>query len=219
MFGKDKIKGHNRVTKGKSGFKVTRIGDFLRKKKDNTKRNLVVGAGVVALGTGLLLKRKGIGLTQIKNKLKAVTANTPKYPNGAKIRSKGSDMVVKKDFDQLSDPWETPIQYKVSKDLLRPKRRGNLTRKDMLVVSDRRKVTESVTNMSKTQKNYDSLSPEMKATVQMEKALVRPQRTSSKGRPPERTTLKRVLDKPIEKATRKVRDRLLREKVIKDSRE
>ena len=222
MFGKDKVKGYNRVIKGKSGFKVSRIRDFLRKRDDKKKRNLALGLGTVAvlgIGASLLLKKKGTGLAQIKNKLKATTSNTPKYPKGASIGNKASEMVVKKNFDKISDPWETPIEYTVSKNLLRPKKRGSLIKKNMLVVSDKSKVTKSVASMSKTQKDYDSLPLGMKVTVQMEKALARPNKVSIVGRPPERTTLKEVLNKPIEKATRKVRDRMIREKAIKESRD
>ena len=65
MFGKDKVKAHNRLSKSKSGYRVIRVTDFLRKKdkNDHTVRNTVLGVGAIGalgVGTALLLKKKGI---------------------------------------------------------------------------------------------------------------------------------------------------------------
>jgi hypothetical protein len=72
MFNKDKVKGHSRISKGKSGFKVIRVKDFFRKKltlgnkkdeKDNKVRNIALGAGATAalgIGASLLLKKKRV---------------------------------------------------------------------------------------------------------------------------------------------------------------
>lgn len=67
MFEKSKVKGYSRLSKSKSGFKVIRVKDFLRKKdeKDHTVRNTVLGVTAISalgIGTALLLKKKG-GIT------------------------------------------------------------------------------------------------------------------------------------------------------------
>ena len=140
MFGKDKVKAHNRVIKGKSGFKVTRIGQFLRKKdENNTKRNLAIGTAAVigAGGVALLLRKKGLNT---KSLLKT------KYPKGVTVKTKNvvedikpktsppKTEVVKKQFDPLPDPWDTPIvkpKMRSAKLLVKkPTTQNRLRRKD-----------------------------------------------------------------------------------------
>jgi len=264
MFNKDKVKGYNRLNKTKKGFKVSRVKDFLRKerKKDNTKRSIVLGIGataVLGIGTGILLKRKGI--SKVSGILNSAKSTTPKYPKGTTIKVKSNPVsstnlsqstpskssIIQK-YNQLPDPWSTPIASRpgvrstklltkknVNQNRIRvkdiknntkeetisstTKQRGNLTRK-----ATKNKVVTSVVNMRDTQRNYDSLPTEMKAIVQIEKALARPKKSGGLGRPPERTSLKTILDtsnkapieKVIGKAKRKVRDRLVREKLIND---
>jgi len=82
MFGKDKVKGHSRLIKGKLGFKITRIRDFLRKKDDSKKRNIAIGtAAATVIGAGgiaLLLRKKGVNINSAKSLLKKSTKVTPK---------------------------------------------------------------------------------------------------------------------------------------------
>ena len=122
MFEKDKVKGHNRLVKTLKGLRVTRVNEFVRKeKKDNTKRNIVLGAAATGLGVGavLLLKKKGINKTPFtKNLLTSAKSNTPKYPKGTTIRVKDlktKSAVVTDKFDQLPDPWTTPIASRLGK--------------------------------------------------------------------------------------------------------
>jgi hypothetical protein len=142
MFGKDKVKGHNRIIKGKSGFKVTRIGDFLRKKDDNSKRNLAIGVGAVGIlgvGTALLLKKKGMkfpGQMAKKNSLAnnkvnenvVVPKNNSTITPGEKfIKEMDEDFgvlptttkpKVSKQVDHvIEDPWTTPIKTKINKSI------------------------------------------------------------------------------------------------------
>lgn len=233
MFNKDKVKGYNRLNKTKNGFKVSRVKEFFRKerKKDNTKRNIVLGIGATAalgIGTGILLKKKGVGIGKVKGLLNSAKSTTPKYPKGATIKVKSnpvsstnisqptpSKSTIIQKYDQLPDPWSTPIASRSGIRGTKLLTKKNLTRK---------RVVSSVVNMRDTQRNYDSLPTEMKAIVQIEKALARPKKGGGLGRPPERTSLKTILDtsnkapieKVIGKAKRKVRDRLVREKLIND---
>lgn len=317
MFKKDKVKRHNRLIKTKSGFKVTRIGDFLRKRDDNKKRNIVIGTAAVigAGGIALLLRKKGV-------KVNSLLKKSTKYPKGAKVvvkdvvedirpsinntpssnnvfskkdlekykkpvveprpkktsnststsNSSKTDVVtpIKKDFDPLPDPWKSPIpskyQNRGSKLLVRKEVSQNRIRAKEAVTSDpwstpvkssikestekvvqetnsikllspaksklkpeprgkllrpksNTKVEESLVNMRNTQKNYDSLPLDMKVTVQMEKALTRPIKSSNLGRQPDTKGLKVILgnseklpiEKVISKAKRKVSDRLKRQ--------
>ena len=290
MFGKDKVKGHSRLSKGKSGFKVIRVKDFFRKKDENSNRNRNIALGTAAVigvgGVALLLRKKGL--------LKSAMSNSPKYPKGTTIKVKDivkpvtesrpivnirpknpitikSKVVapIKKQFDPIPDPWETPLLIpkkallKISKrasgirkktgfskvsdpwetsiksnlkkeptELLVKKEGIKLLspakvkpRKNLLVPSKKDKVTSSVINMRNTQRDYDSLDIPMKATIQMEKALTRPIKGSLLGRPPDKKGLKAILDtgnkadvkqveKVITKATRKVRDRFKRNKLL-----
>lgn len=313
MFGKDKVKGHNRIIKSKSGFKVTRIGDFLRKKDDNRKRNIAIGSAAVigAGGIALLLRKKGV---KINNLLKKSTKVTPKQTtvvpknvvskvedikpsisnnassnNGfsksalekykkpvveprpvVNIQPKKSStpktetvVTVKKDFDPLPDPWNTPIpkpKMRSAKLLVKkPTTQNRLRRKDsipdpwttpiknknnnsseMLVKPKSEEIKLLTTPLtSKSRDNllrskgttakervisrlvdgYATLPLPMKVTLQMEKALTRPIRSSNIGRPPDTKGLKTILDNsnktPIEqvisKAKRKVGDRLKRQ--------
>jgi hypothetical protein len=218
MFNKDKIKGHNRLNKTKKGFKVSIVKDFFRKerKENNTKRNIVLGIGATAalgIGAGLLLKRKGIGIINS-------TKSTTKYPKGTAKNSPVSSLTKStiQKYDQLPDPWSTPIPSRSAIrgiKLLKTKSRDRKLASSMVV---------SAKNMERTQEAYNSIPTEMKAIVQIEKVLARPKKGTGLGRPPERTSLKTILDtsnktpidKVITKAKRKVRNRLLREKLIND---
>ena len=228
MFNKDKVKGHNRLNKTKKGFKVSIVKDFFRKerKKDNTKRNIALGVGATAalgVGAAIILKKRGISKPSLnKNILNSAKSSTPKYPKGTTIKITNSPVpskssVIQK-YDQLPDPWTTPIASRSGirgTKLLKTKARGRKLASSMVV---------SAKNMERTQEAYNSLPIEMKAIVQMEKALARPKKGLGLGRPPERTSLKTILDtsnkapidKVITKAKRKVRDRLIREKLIND---
>ena len=137
MFGKDKVKAHNRVVKGKSGFKVIRVKDFLRvdrpplrrKEDDNRKRNLAIGAGVVlgAGGIALLLRKKGIkfpGNIVKENNLAKATEKviTPKDTVSAgekfiKQMDEEFASVIKApkiEKDIIPDPWKTSIETKIN---------------------------------------------------------------------------------------------------------
>ena len=297
MFEKSKVKSYNRLSKSKSGFKVVRVKDFLRKRdeKDNTVRNTVLGVAAIStlgIGTALLLKKKG-GikfpgklaeknlLTKVNNKLltpkqkipltnKVVdvktsivkkidnvvtptgkkndipelrdfwnTKNTPgtkMLENGdrlLKVSKRTSGIRKKTGFSQISDPWSTSIKSPIKKTtekivqetenikllpsaipLLKPKSRGNL-----LKPKSNSKVEESLVNMRNTQKNYGSLPLPMKVTLQMEKALTRPIKSSNLGKQLDTKGLKVILgdseklpiEKVISKAKRKVGDRLKRQ--------
>ena len=88
MSEKSKVKGYSRLFKSKSGFKVIRVKDFLRKKdeKDNTGRNILLGVGaVIGAGGVALLLRKNINSKALLKK----ASNTPlKYSKEATVRVK-----------------------------------------------------------------------------------------------------------------------------------
>lgn len=146
MFGKDKVKAHNRLTKSKTGYKVIRVHDFLRKKdkNDNTVRSNVLGVtGIAALGIGtaLLLKKKGIkfpGQVTDKNPLLSKKPSSPikvieetvGTPPKNPVKS-GKEFIAQMDeewgigkkkvnsnsaFPKIDDPWETPILTKIQKE-------------------------------------------------------------------------------------------------------
>jgi len=142
MFGKDKVKGHNRLIKSKKGLKVTRIGDFLRKKDNNEKRNLAIGVGVTAalgLGAGLLLRKKGI---KFPAKIKSTTTKNPieviEEVVGTPPKTKpisGKDFIQQMDDELkiipdttktkvptkeledtvITNPWDSPIETIIEK--------------------------------------------------------------------------------------------------------
>ena len=141
MFGKDKVKAHNRLSKGKNGFRVIRVDDFFRKKdEDNLKRNpelnkkiaLGVGAGLlVAGGSALLLKKKGIKFpSQVGKEAKdlIVDVKAVRVPDSSllvqsskKIKEIAPDNALltqktKKVQNLIDDPWETPILTKIQKE-------------------------------------------------------------------------------------------------------
>jgi hypothetical protein len=118
MFEKSKVKGYSRLSKSKSGFKVIRVKEFLRKKNENhTARNIALGVGTVigVGGVALLLRKKGVNINP-KGLLKEAGDNVPKYPKGTSIRNvvKEVDNVVtpKRNFPQVEDPWTLPISSK-----------------------------------------------------------------------------------------------------------
>lgn len=236
MFGKDKVKAHNRLSKGKSGYKVIRVDNFFRKKDEDRNKKIalgVAGAGLL-VGAGLLLKKKGVSnlLTKKTNILTPSTKQVGKVvdnvPVATSLPPKTSPLTsTKKDFDKIEDSWETPILSNIQKDKVAAKSmvpQSNtllLTGKkipasrDNLLVTDTRaskKVTSSVARlneMDKTYKSIDDLS--MRASVKMDHYLKRPRKTSDLGRPPKETSLKEVLDNSnIKKAQEKVTDRLSR---------
>ena len=87
MFEKSKVKSYNRLSKSKSGFKVIRVIDFLRKKdENNTVRNTLLGVGaVIGVGGIALLLRKNINSKALLKK----ASNTPlKYPKEVTVRVK-----------------------------------------------------------------------------------------------------------------------------------
>lgn len=157
-----------------------------------------------------------------------------------KVSKRTSGIRKKTGFSQISDPWSTSIKSPIktstekivqetenikllpgAKSILRrqtplgkPEPRGNL-----LKPRSNSKVEESLVNMRNTQKNYDSLPLPMKVTLQMEKALTRPIKSSSLGKQLDTKGLKVILgdsgklpiEKVISKAKRKVGDRLKRQ--------
>lgn len=142
MFGKDKVKGHNRLVKSKSGFKVTRVSDFLRKRddKDNTKRNIAIGTAAVisAGGIALLLRKKRINIGDTKNLLKRSTKATSKYPKDVLVEPKnvvedirpsinnsasGNNKFSKADLEKYKKPIVEP-RPKVN---IQPKKTSNST--------------------------------------------------------------------------------------------
>lgn len=131
MFGKSKVKGHNRVSKSKSGFKVIRVNDFFRKKDENRAKKIALGVGaglLVAGGTALLLKKKGVKLpTNIGKEAKdlVVDVKTTRVPE-AKLLTQATKKIEEVVPDnklitsgtkkvQVDDPWETPILTKIQK--------------------------------------------------------------------------------------------------------
>jgi hypothetical protein len=201
---RNRVKGHSRVARGKSGFKVIRVDDFFRKKDESRGKKIALGvAGTgLLLGTGLLAKKKGF-----------------KLPSFGK---KASDMVV--DVKATRVP-ET--------NLLTPgkKVRNLVTTKPQekyLIKTPKtnKKTGVNIPVISQEAKDYQSLPLPMKVTLQMEKLMLAPTRTSSEGRPPQSISLKKILnpkgklsvEKILKKAKRKVQARLLREKDIQDSK-
>jgi len=84
MFNKDKVKGHNRLVKGKKGFQVTVIKDFFRKKNEDRNRNIGIGLGttaVIGLGAAILLKKKGINLKSVIKKKKSMVVKVDDVDN------------------------------------------------------------------------------------------------------------------------------------------
>lgn len=124
MFEKSKVKGYNRLSRSKSGFKVIRVKEFFRKKdENNTKRNLAIGSAVV-LGAGgvVLLLRKNVNPKALLKKA------SDKYPKGAKVIVKDvvedirpsvnntptpkTSVSPKSNFPQVEDPGTLPISSK-----------------------------------------------------------------------------------------------------------
>jgi len=229
MFGKNRVKGHNRVSKGKSGFKVIRVDDFFRKKDENRSKKiaLAVGGAGLLVGAGLLAKKKGLKLPSFGKKASDMVVNvkSTKVPD-TKLLTQG-----KKSQNLISDPWETPILTKIQKEsqLVTKKSEGNklLTpakkpqERSLLQKPQRktRNAEDKVIQVSNAQKAYQSLPVEMQTILQVEKALLAPAKKGSLGRPPERTSIVRLVDNSegkLDKATRKVKDRLKREKAISD---
>jgi len=242
MFGKDKVKGHNRVAKGKSGFKVIRVDDFFRKKDENRGKKIALGAGLVigaGIGSALLLKGKG-AKSLLTKKVSVPSKTTQQITNVTKEKvpivtstTSKSNVVresTKKDFGKIEDPWETPILTKIQKEsqlvtknsegsrLLSP---AKPKQRDLLQKPQRKtkNVEDKVIQVSNAQKDYQSLPVEMQTILQVEKALLSPTKASKLGRPPERTSIVKLVDSSegkLDKVTRKVKDRLQREKSISD---
>jgi hypothetical protein len=204
MFGKDKVKGHNRVTKGKSGFKVIRVDDFFRKKDDSRGKKIALGvAGTgLLLGAGLLAKKKGL-----------------KLPSFSK---KASDMVIDVKATRVPETNLLSSGKKI-RNLVTTKPQEKYLIK---TPKTNKKTGVNIPVISQEAKDYQNLPLPMKVTLQMEKALLAPTRKSLDGRPPESTSLSKILnpksklsvDKIIKKAKRKVQARLLREKDIQESK-
>lgn len=241
MFGKDKVKSYNRVAKGKNGFKVIRVNDFFRKKDESRNKKIalgVAGAGLLVgagIGSALLLKGKRTkNLLTPKtnvpiNQVSKVAHESKKVPITTSTTSK---LTPKKEFSKLEDPWESPIVTKIQKEkslvmnkpevtkLLSPAKPRPKSR-DLLEIPQRKikSVEERVIQVSSAQKDYKSLPVEMQTILQVEKALRAPTKISSLGRPPERTSIVQLVDNSgskLDKATRKVKERLSREKAISD---
>lgn len=233
MFGKDKVKGHNRIIKGKSGFKVTRISDFLRKKDDSRKRNIAIGSAAVigAGGIALLLRKKGIkfpgNMVKENNLVKATEkVITPKNTINKEVTSVVKTPKIEKDI--IPDPWETPVETKINTSnemLVKPNVKDIplLTgkkipgkRDNLLVTDDRvsKRVTSSVVRLNEMDKTYKSISPDnlaMRASIKIDHYLKRPRKTSNLGAPPKPTSLEEVIKNPnIKQAQKKVEDRLAR---------
>lgn len=209
MNGKNRVKGHNRVSKSKSGFKVIRVDDFFRKKDENRDKKiaLAVGGTGLLLGVGLLAKKKGL-----------------KLPSFSK---KASEMIVNVKSTRVSDTQLLTPGKKVrnlvtnrpqEKYLVKPPGAKKKTGVNIPVIQ--------TTPAQQLSRDYQNLPLPMKVTLQMEKALLAPTRKSLDGRPPESTSLSKILnpkgklsvDKIVKKAKRKVQARLLREKDINESK-
>lgn len=178
MNGKNRVKGHNRVSKSKNGFKVIRVDDFFRKKDENRGKKLAIGAGLLVgagIGSALLLKGKG-----------------------AK-----SLLTKKNEGSRLLTPSKKPQERSL---LQKPQRKT-------------KNVEDRVIQVSNAQKDYKSLPVEMQTILQVEKALRAPTQVSRLGRPPERTSIVQLVDNSsgkLDKAVRKAKTRLVREKTISD---
>jgi hypothetical protein len=201
---RNRVKGHNRVAKGKSGFKVIRVDDFFRKKDDNRGKKIALGvAGTgLLLGAGLLAKKKGL-----------------KLPS---IGKKASDMVIDVKATRVPETSLLTPGKKV-RNLVTTKPQEKYLIK---IPRTNKKTGVNIPVVSQEAKDYQNLPLPMKVTLQMEKALLAPTRKSLDGRPPESTSLSKILnpkgklsvDKIIKKAKRKVEARLLREKDITESK-
>ena len=142
---RNRVKGHNRVAKGKSGFKVIRVDDFFRKKDENRGKKIALGAGLLvgaSIGTALLLKKKkGIKFPgKVETAVKATKQPllTPKASSPIKVieetvgtspkqKPVAGDKFIKqldeewgvgkkKEFSKIEDPWETPILTNIQKE-------------------------------------------------------------------------------------------------------
>lgn len=240
MFGRDKVKGYNRVSKSKKGFKVIRVDDFFRKKDENRGKkialavggaSLLVGAGI---GSALLLKGKGKALltkkTSIPTKTTQQISNITKEKVPVVTSITPKTISTKKDFGKIEDPWETPILTKIQKESQLVTKKSNESRlltpakpkERSLLQKPQRKtknVEGKVIQVSNAQKDYKSLPVEMQTILQVEKALLAPAKKGNLGRPPERTSIVKLVDNSegkLDKVTRKVKDRLKREKAISD---
>lgn len=232
MFGKSKVKGHSRVSKSKKGFKVIRVNDFFRKKDENRGKKIALGVGTgLLVGAGLLAKKKGFKLpTNIGKEAKnlVVDVKATRVPD-TKLLTSGT----KKVQNLVEDSWETPILTKLQKEnklvtsktegvkLLTPAKSKQTKRRGILQVPQKksRNIEERIMQVSNAQKDYKSLPVEMQTVLQVEKALRAPTQVSKLGRPPEKTSIVKLVDNSggkLDKATRKVKDRLKREKAILD---
>jgi len=149
-----------------------------------------------------------------------------------KVSKRASGIRKKTGFSKVSDPWETSIKSNLKKEpteLLVKKEGVKLLspakvkpRKNLLVPSKKDKVTSSVINMRNTQRDYDSLDIPMKAIIQIQKALTRPIGKNILGRPLDTKGFEVILhtgnkasveqvEQVINKASRKVKDRLVRQ--------
>lgn len=238
MNGKNRVKGHNRLGKSKNGFKVIRVDDFFRKKDENRGKKIALGAGLLVgagIGSALLLKGKGAKSlltkkTNVPTKTTQQIGNTTKEKVPVVTSTTSKTTSTKKDFGKIEDPWETPILTKIQKEsqLVTKKSEGSklLTparpKERSLLQKPQRKtknVEDKVIQVSNAQKDYKSLPVEMQTILQVEKALLSPTKASKLGRPPERTSIVKLVDGSegkLDKATRKVKDRLKREKAISD---
>lgn len=242
---RNRVKGHNRVAKGKSGFKVIRVDDFFRKrddqgkaKKDENKgKKIALGAGLlVGAGIGSALILKGAGAKSLLTKKTNVPTKTTQQISNAtkeKVPVVTSTTPAKKDFNKIEDPWETPILTKIQREsqlvtktsegsrLLSPAKSKQPKERSLLQKPQRKtkNVEDKVIQVSNAQRDYKSLPVEMQTILQVEKALLSPSKKGSLGRPPERTSIVKLVDGSdgkIDKVTRKVKDRLKREKDIAD---
>lgn len=238
---RNRVKGHNRVSKGKSGFKVIRVDDFFRKRDENRTKKIALGVATtlgVGLGSALLLKGKGKAL--LTKKVNVSSKATEQITNVSKekvpvITSSTSKVnnPTKKEFDKIEDPWETPILTKIQKEsqlvtkkpegskLLTPAKTKRPKERSLLQKPQRKikNIEDKVIQVSNAQKDYKSLPVEMQTILQVEKALLSPTKASKLGRPPEKTSIVKLVDGSegkLDKATRKVKDRLKREKAISD---
>lgn len=204
MNGKNRVKGHNRISKGRSGFKVIRVDDFFRKKDENRGKKIALGIGGAGLlvGAGLLAKKKGL-----------------KLPSFGK---RASEMVVDVKATRVKD---TPLLSpgKKARNLVTSRPQEKYLVKPP---GSSKKTGVNIPVISQSTKDYQNLPLPMKVTLQMERALLAPTRKSLDGRPPESTSLSKILnpkgklsvEKIVQKAKRKVQARLLREKDISESK-
>ena len=107
MFGKDKVKGHSRLSKGKSGFKVIRVKDFFRKKDEDSNRNRNI-----ALGTAAVIGVGGVALLLSKRKPSLLIPKSSKSGNPIKVINetigtppKQKPMSGKEFIQQMDDEW------------------------------------------------------------------------------------------------------------------